>query len=142
MVHRSTAVGHQTRAQRRSLGEGQGTAEERRGAGRERAQPDGVPDRGPRDEDLLWIIQRWWAQYELRFDLWSGHTEFYPENSACLCKILYRDQLKGGSYVGCVNSPPLARGSGEAEFTQPWAPLVADPCIVRKYISGGGDSLH
>ena len=58
-ANRSAAVGHRCAAQRRRLGEGQGAAEERRGAGRERPQPDGVPDRGARDEDLLWMNWRW-----------------------------------------------------------------------------------
>ena len=54
----STAAGHQARAQRRRLGEGQGAAEERRITGHERPQLDGVPYRGPRDEDLQWMNYR------------------------------------------------------------------------------------
>ena len=30
--------------------------------------------------------------------------------------------------LGCVNSPPAARGSQEAGFTQPRTHLIADPC--------------
>ena len=30
--------------------------------------------------------------------------------------------------LGCVNMPPVARGSQEARFTQPRAHLLADPC--------------
>ena len=53
MVIDPSAVGHQSGAERRRLGEGQGAAEERRGARRERAQPNSVPDSRARDEDLL-----------------------------------------------------------------------------------------
>ena len=33
--------------------------------------------------------------------------------------------------LGCVNLPPAARGSLEAEITQPRATLLADPCSKR-----------
>ena len=32
--------------------------------------------------------------------------------------------------LGCVNSPPTARGSQEAGFTQPRVHLLADPCTM------------
>ena len=32
--------------------------------------------------------------------------------------------------LGCVNSPPTARGSQETRFTQPRAHLLADPCSL------------
>ena len=33
--------------------------------------------------------------------------------------------------LGCVNSPPAARGSQEAGFTQPRDHLLADPCTTE-----------
>ena len=36
--------------------------------------------------------------------------------------------------LGCVNSPPAARGSQEAGLTQPREPLLADPCTYAQSI--------
>ena len=38
--------------------------------------------------------------------------------------------------LGCVNSPPSARGSQESGFTQPKAHLLADPCTYNSGPSG------
>ena len=59
MIIYSTTAWHQARAKWRRLGEGQGAAEERRVTGHERAQFDGVPYRGARDEDIQWMNYRW-----------------------------------------------------------------------------------
>ena len=49
----------------------------------------------------------------------------------------YVDQPKCGPYsLGCVNSPPAARGSQEAGITQPRAHLLADPCTSGMKIPG------
>ena len=74
MIIYSTTAWHQARAKRRRLGEGQGASEERRVTGHERAQLDGVPYRGARDEDLQRIKESVAAENEPRFDLVK--TEF------------------------------------------------------------------